>query len=69
MSKIKKSAIVGKNCVACGSCLKRCPLGALSVYKGMYAVVDGSKCVGCGKCAKACPAGIIEIVTKEGAFE
>ena len=48
-----------KVCVACGVCMKACPKGAISIYKGCYAVVEEAKCVGCGLCAKACPAGCI----------
>ena len=47
------------NCVACGVCMKSCPRGAISIYRGCYAVVEGEKCVGCGLCGKACPAGCI----------
>ena len=50
-----------KICVACGVCLKACPKGAISIYRGCYAVVDGETCVGCGLCAKACPAGCIHL--------
>lgn len=57
----KKAYVETKNCVACGTCVKTCPFGAISIYKGIYAKVDYSKCVGCGKCAKACPASVIEI--------
>lgn len=53
-------------CVACGCCVKVCPIAAISVYKGMYAVVDAAKCVGCGKCAKECPASVIEIREVQG---
>jgi NAD-dependent dihydropyrimidine dehydrogenase PreA subunit len=38
---------------------------AISVYKGLFAVVDRGKCVGCGKCEKACPAAIIAIINEE----
>ena len=62
----KKYAVIGKNCVACGCCVKVCPLGAVSVWKGVAAVVDDSVCVGCGKCAAECPAGVIEVVLREG---
>ena len=59
---MRKSAVVNnKICAACGACTKVCPKGALSVYRGCYAVVDTAKCVGCGKCAGACPAGCIEL--------
>ena len=47
-------------CVACGSCIKVCPRGAISV-KGIYAEVDLQKC-GCGLCAKICPASVITIM-------
>ena len=61
---MKKIAVVDKGiCVACGVCVKTCKKGALSVYRGCYAVVEAEKCVGCGLCAKACPANCI--ITKE----
>ena len=56
-----KRAYVGKQCVACGVCVKVCPMRAVAVHKGLYSVVDESRCVGCGKCAKACPADVITI--------
>lgn len=60
----KKIAVVNKDvCVACGACMKACPKGAISIYRGCYAVVDEAKCVGCGLCARTCPAGCI--ATKE----
>lgn len=61
---MKKTAIVGSNCVSCGNCVNACPIGAVYIHKGITAVVT-DKCIGCGKCEKACPAGIIEIVKRE----
>ena len=61
----KKASILQNECVACGSCLKVCPLGAIDIYKGIYAKVDTAKCVGCGKCAVACPASIITVMAKQ----
>lgn len=59
---MRRKAKVDKNsCVACGCCVKVCPRGAISVFKGVYAVVDTDKCIGCGKCKIACPASVIEI--------
>ena len=59
---MKKLAVVDRKvCVACGSCVKVCPRGAIFVYKGCYADVDVEKCVGCGLCAKTCPASCIEV--------
>lgn len=59
----KKKAWIHQNlCVACGCCVKNCPLSAIQIFQGMYSLVDSSKCIGCGKCAQACPASIIEIM-------
>ena len=57
----RKAEVLESQCVACGCCAKVCSLGAITIYKGIKAVVDRSKCVGCGKCARECPATVIEI--------
>lgn len=62
----KKYAVIGKNCVACGCCVKVCPRDAVSIWKGVKAVVDTEMCVGCGKCAAECPAGAVTTVLREG---
>lgn len=56
-----KHAVVGRECVACGTCAKACPFSAMSVPDGRFAVVDGNLCIGCGTCAKVCPAEVISI--------
>lgn len=61
MASKRKAFVDKKHCVSCGCCVKVCPLKAISIYCGVYAVVDKEKCVGCGKCAKACPASVIDI--------
>lgn len=59
---MKRIAVVDrKSCVACGACMKACPKGAISVYRGCHAVVAEAGCVGCGLCAKTCPAGCIAL--------
>lgn len=58
----KRNAVVEQAlCVACGCCVKVCPLSAISVYHGLYAQVDPIRCVGCGKCMKECPASVIHV--------
>ncbi len=59
--KLRKARVDQTLCVACGCCVKVCPLGAITISRGICAVVDPEKCVGCGKCAKECPASVIEI--------
>lgn len=61
----KKIAVIMNDCVACGSCLKACPMTAVSISNGIQAEVDAGRCVGCGKCAKTCPAGVISIADRE----
>ena len=59
--KRRKAVVNQKDCVACGCCVKVCPLSAIQIRRGVRAVVSADKCVGCGKCAKECPASVIEI--------
>jgi len=44
-------------CLACGSCLDECPVGAIS--EGDIYVIDAELCTDCGACAEACPTGAI----------
>ena len=61
----KKRAVVDQRlCVACGCCVKVCPMQTIVVQKGLFAVV-GDKCVGCGKCVKECPASVIQLEVSE----
>ena len=57
----KRYAQVGEHCVACGCCVKVCPLQAIEIVRGVMAQVRQDKCVGCGKCARECPASVIKI--------
>lgn len=59
--KLRKAYVSETQCVACGCCVKVCPMNAISVFKGIKAVVNVNRCVGCGKCARECPASVIEI--------
>lgn len=62
LKRAKKTATVDTvHCVACGCCVRVCPMNAISINKGVFALVNTNKCVGCGKCAKECPASIISI--------
>lgn len=59
---IRRKATVDKNeCVACGCCIKVCPMGAIRILLGSYAIVDEEKCVGCRKCFNECPASVIRM--------
>lgn len=55
----KKAYVEQKRCVACGACYKSCPKNAITIWKGIYAIINAENCVGCGLCEKTCPAGAI----------
>ena len=60
--KRRRRAVVDQSaCVACGCCVKVCPLQAIAIIRGIMARVEEETCVGCGKCARECPASVIEI--------
>jgi len=42
-----------RECVACGACVRACPVGALALV-GKYVAYDPSKCCGCDTCIKIC---------------
>ncbi len=50
--------VIKNNCIACGTCIDECPVGAISegdIYK-----IDANTCIDCGSCAAACPSDAIE---------
>lgn len=62
---MKKIAHINKkNCVACGSCIKKCPRNTISIKRGMYAQI-GENCIGCGLCSKVCPGDFIKLKEKK----
>ncbi|RGU64916.1 4Fe-4S dicluster domain-containing protein [Paraprevotella clara] len=45
--------VIGDDCVACGTCIDECPVGAIS--EGEKYVIDADACTECGTCADVCP--------------
>ena len=56
--KRRKAIVDEAHCVACGCCVKVCPLRSIEIVQGLTARVNEEKCVGCGKCARVCPQNI-----------
>ena len=53
-------------CVACETCIDRCPPEALSMGDEDIPVVDFDLCFGCAVCATGCPEEAITMVNKPG---
>ena len=50
-------------CVGCGSCVKRCPMTAITMGEDGKPVTN-AMCIRCGQCVKACPADARMLVVK-----
>ena len=61
IKKRRRAVVDQPACVACGCCVKVCPMQAIEIIRGVMAQVKEEKCVGCGKCAMECPASVIGI--------
>ncbi len=51
-------------CVACETCIDRCPPAALEMGDDDLPVVDLDRCFGCAACATGCPSEAIKMVNK-----
>jgi len=48
-------------CVACGICVDRCQVGAMSLPADV-AVVDRARCIGCGLCVTGCTSQAVRLI-------
>ncbi len=55
------SKLCPNGCIGLGSCVSKCPFGAIKVVDGV-AFVDYHKCRGCGVCVATCPKHIIKLI-------
>lgn len=54
-----------EHCLACGDCVERCPMDAISEGDEASQVIDG-RCIGCGLCVSTCPEDAIALIAKPG---
>jgi ferredoxin len=50
-------------CTGCGTCEKRCQVGAIKVQDGV-ALVNRDKCIGCGLCVSGCAVEAVTLALK-----
>ena len=53
--------VITDDCVACGTCIGECPVGAIS--EGDIYVIDPTACTSCGTCAELLPLFVISILS------
>ena len=55
--------VISDDCIACGTCIDECPVGAIS--EGDKYSINPDMCTECGTCADVCPSEAIH----QGLFE
>ncbi len=50
--------IDAKDCIACGECVRKCPVGAVPAQPGR---VNGDRCIACMGCVNNCPTGAMRL--------
>jgi electron transport complex protein RnfB len=58
-----ESIVNKEKCVACGSCIDRCPVKAIILEES--AIVNRDLCLGCGLCATICPEHAIDLKLRQ----
>ncbi len=51
--------VINDDCIACGTCIDECPVGAIS--EGDKYSINPDACTECGTCADVCPSEAIHL--------
>jgi len=62
----KKSCEYG--CLGMGSCVKVCPVDAITIGNNKIAFIDKELCISCGKCVEICPNNVIKMIPYDADF-
>jgi electron transport complex protein RnfB len=52
-------------CIGFGTCVKKCPFGAMTLGESGLPIINLKRCTGCGACAAVCPKKVIEMVSPD----
>lgn len=55
-------------CLHLGSCIKVCPVGAITKDKDGYIIVDEETCISCEKCVLVCPTAVMQMVYEDSEY-
>ena len=58
--------ILPDKCMACGICLRDCPVDAIAGEKRMVHVINQDKCIKCGTCLDVCPERFSAVIKVSG---
>jgi Na+-translocating ferredoxin:NAD+ oxidoreductase subunit B len=53
-----------RSCAACGNCVGRCPMKALTLDEAEIVSVDETRCIGCGVCSSTCEHEAVNLVLR-----
>ena len=57
--------VISDDCIACGTCIDECPVGAIS--EGDKYSINPDMCTECGTCADVCPVSYTHLRAHETA--
>ncbi len=56
-------------CIGFGTCVEKCPFGAMTIGESGLPIINLKRCTGCGTCAAVCPKKVIEMISPDASVE